>query len=185
MSILFVIGGARSGKSRYAESLAKGHKFYVATAEVSDEEMRQRIEAHKKQRGEGWQTIEAPLDLVGELQKIDGRGNFILVDCLTIWLSNLMVVKLDAEREIELLSETLKKTKGRVVLVSNEVGLGIVPMNAVARAFRDDQGLINQRIAAIADEVVFMAAGLPLVLKKAKRKVPPRKAKSSSRGRRA
>ena len=107
-----------------------------------------------------------PLDLVSALQTIDGKGRFILIDCLTIWLSNLMIVKLDVTRETDMLCEALKKIKAQVVLVSNEVGLGVVPANAVARAFRDEQGFLNQRIAEAADEVVFIAAGLPLTLKK-------------------
>ena len=185
MSIHLVFGGARSGKSRYAESLAKGQKFYVATAEALDDEMVLRIEAHRQRRGQEWETFEVPLDLVGALQTIDGRGRFILVDCLTIWLSNLILVKLDARTEIEMLCECLKTIRSRVVLVSNEVGLGIVPANVMARNFRDDQGFLNQRVAEIADEVVFMVAGLPMVLKKMPRKAPPRKARKSSRSRKA
>jgi adenosylcobinamide kinase/adenosylcobinamide-phosphate guanylyltransferase len=185
MSTLFILGGARSGKSRYAESLAKGQKFYVATAEASDEEMVQRIAAHRLQRGSEWETFEVPLDLAGALQVIDGKGRFILIDCLTIWLSNLMIVKLDVQRETEMLCDVLKSAKAQVVLVSNEVGLGIVPANAVARAFRDEQGFLNQRIAEVADEVVFIAAGLPFTLKKVTRKVPSGKTKKSSRSRKA
>lgn len=185
MSVHLVFGGARSGKSRYAESLAKGQKFYVATAEALDDEMVQRIEAHRQRRGQGWETFEVPLDLVGALQTIDGRGRFILVDCLTIWLSNLILVKLDVRTEIEMLCKCLKTIRSRVVLVSNEVGLGIVPANVMARNFRDDQGFLNQRVAEIADEVVFIVAGLPMVLKKMPRKVPPRKASKSSRSRKA
>ena len=185
MSIHIILGGARSGKSRYAEGMAKGQKFYVATAEALDDEMVQRIDAHRQRRGQGWETFEVPLDLVGALQTIDGKGRFILIDCLTIWLSNLMLVKLDVRREIEMLCECLTKIKSRVVLVSNEVGMGIVPANVLARTFRDDQGFLNQRVAEIADEVVFMVAGLPMVLKKMPRKVPPRKARKSSRSRKA
>jgi adenosylcobinamide kinase/adenosylcobinamide-phosphate guanylyltransferase len=185
MSIHLILGGARSGKSRYAEGMAKGQKFYVATAEALDDEMVQRIDAHRQRRGQGWETFEVPLDLVGALQTIDGKGRFILIDCLTIWLSNLMLVKLDVRREIEMLCECLKTIKSRVVLVSNEVGLGIVPANAMARSFRDDQGFLNQRVAEIADEVVFMTAGLPMVLKKAPRKTQPGATRRSSRSRRA
>jgi adenosylcobinamide kinase/adenosylcobinamide-phosphate guanylyltransferase len=185
MSTLLVLGGARSGKSRYAESLGKGQKFYLATAEASDEEMVQRIANHRQQRGQGWETFEVPLDLVTALQTIDGKGRFILIDCLTIWLSNLMIVKFDVVRETEMLCEALKKMRAQVVLVSNEVGLGIVPANAVARSFRDAQGFLNQRVAETADEVVFMAAGLPLTLKKTARKPPPKKANKSSRSRKA
>jgi adenosylcobinamide kinase / adenosylcobinamide-phosphate guanylyltransferase len=185
MSTLLVLGGARSGKSRYAESLAKGQKIYVATAEASDAEMAERIAAHRQQRGEGWETYEVPLDLPGLLQEIDGKGRFILIDCLTIWMSNLMLAKLDLRAEVEFLCDELKKAKARIVLVSNEVGLGIVPANVMARAFRDEHGVLNQRIAEVADEVVFVVSGLPIVLKKQLLKARPTKTRKSSRSRKA
>jgi len=185
MSTLLILGGARSWKSRYAESLAKGRKIYVATAEASDAEMVARIEMHRQQRGEGWETYEVPLDLPGFLHDIDEKDCFILIDCLTIWMSNLMLAKLDVRAEVEMLCEELKQSKGRVVLVSNEVGLGIVPATPLARQFRDEHGFLNQRVAEAADEVVFMIAGLPMVLKKRARKTPPGKSGKSSRSRRA
>ncbi len=184
--ITFVLGGARSGKSRYAEGLAakhRGPKTYIATAEAIDTEMRDRIALHRTQRGEGWNTLEAPLDLVATLA--GSKTGFVLVDCITVWIGNLMHHRRDVHAEIQNLCETLSATKTRIVIVSNEVGLGIVPDNALARAFRDEQGFANQRIAEIADEVIFVAAGLPTVLKKAGRKPASRGRAVSSRGRRA
>ena len=169
MSIL-VLGGARSGKSRYAESLAGAEKFYIATAQAFDAEMQARIAAHRAQRGQGWQTFEAPLDVADQLQALDARGRFILIDCLTLWISNLMHAKRDVGAEVEKLCHMLELAKAKVVLVSNEVGQGIVPENALARAFRDQQGFANQRLAQAVDEVVLVVAGLPMVLKKARRK---------------
>jgi adenosylcobinamide kinase / adenosylcobinamide-phosphate guanylyltransferase len=169
MTSLLVLGGARSGKSRYAESLAKGQKYYIATGQAFDDEMQERITAHRTQRGGGWNTLEAPLHVVDTLREIDGKGRFILIDCLTIWIGNLMHEKLDVLAEVERLCAALAKAKAHVAVVSNEVGLGIVPDNAMARAFRDLQGFANQRMARAADEVVFIAAGVPLVLKKSRR----------------
>ncbi len=180
MTILLVLGGARSGKSRYAESLAKGQKYYIATGQAFDEEMQERIAAHRAQRGGGWNTLEAPLRVVDTLKEIDGKGRFILIDCLTIWIGNLMHEKWDVLAEVEKFFAVLVQAKARVVIVSNEVGLGIVPDNALAREFRDLQGYANQRVAQAADEVVFIAAGLPLLLKKSGRAASTgRKAKSS------
>ena len=165
MSVVLVLGGARSGKSRFAESLAHQPANYIATAQAFDDEMRERIAAHKVQRGTKWVTHEEPLDLVATLQKIDDLGNFILVDCLTLWLSNLLLAERDCDAEIEKLVAHLKSATSRIVIVSNEVGLGIVPDNKLARAFRDVQGLANQRVAEVALSVVFMVAGLPLTVK--------------------
>lgn len=185
MSSLLVIGGARSGKSRYAESLAKGERVYVATAQAWDDEMKARIAQHQEQRGMGWKTIEAPLDLVSVLQAEDKARRFILVDCLTLWISNLMHHEADIAREIDALCNCMGKLKARVVLVSNEVGQGIVPDNAMARAFRDWQGLCNQRIASVADEVTMVVAGIPVPVKKPRRgQGTARRARSVS-GRRA
>lgn len=166
-SVTLVLGGARSGKSRFAESLAgktMAPKTYIATAEAFDAEMRQRIARHQAERGDGWTTLEAPFDLVGALASC-GEG-FVLVDCLTVWLNNLIYRERDVTAEVGSLCQALKVTTRDVVLVSNEVGLSIVPDNALARRFRDEQGLANQRIAEIADEVYFIAAGLPLALKR-------------------
>jgi adenosylcobinamide kinase/adenosylcobinamide-phosphate guanylyltransferase len=160
-----VIGGARSGKSRYAESLIAALPppwIYVATAQAHDAEMAERIAAHRARRGGQWRTIEAPRDLVGAL-----RANNLaptLIDCLTLWLSNLMLADADIDAEIDRLEGELASTS-KVVLVANEVGSGIVPDNALARRFRDWQGILNQRIAARADRVVLVVAGLPLVVK--------------------
>ncbi len=176
----FVLGGARSGKSRYAEGLAgkhRGRKIYIATAEAFDGEMRERIAKHRQQRGQDWETIEAPLDFVETLASFS--TGFVLIDCITVWIGNLMHHGRDVRADVERLCEALARTKVRAVVVSNEVGLGIVPENALARAFRDEQGLANQRIAELADDVIFLTAGLPTVLKKPLRK-PPLKAKAKS-----
>jgi adenosylcobinamide kinase / adenosylcobinamide-phosphate guanylyltransferase len=162
-----VLGGARSGKSRFAEGLAQGFdgapKTYIATAEPFDEEMRQRIARHREQRAaHGWTTLEAPLDPAAALRQVRG---FILLDCITVWLGNLMHHGRDINESVEGLLAALGETQSRVVLVSNEVGLSIVPENAMARRFRDEQGIANQKLSAAVDEVFFIAAGLPLRLK--------------------
>ena len=163
-----ILGGARSGKSRYGESLVTarpGPWTYIATAEAFDDEMRARIAAHRADRGAGWRTVGATLALPGAIVCEQAAGRPILVDCLTLWLSNLMLAKRPIEPEVEQLLGVLRAVSVPIVLVSNEVGMGIVPDNALARAFRDQQGRLNQRVAAIANTVVFMAAGLPLFLK--------------------
>jgi len=185
MTVTLVLGGARSGKSRYAESLGRGEKYYLATAEVFDAEMRARIEAHVKQRGDNWHTMEEPLDIVAALKRLDGKGRFILVDCVTFWISNLMHVKRNVAAEVAGLCAALKSVKARVVVVSNEVGQGIVPDNALARAFRDEQGFANQHLAAACHVVVFVTAGLPTILKKAKRKPATTRRALSSQSRKA
>jgi adenosyl cobinamide kinase/adenosyl cobinamide phosphate guanylyltransferase len=160
-----VLGGARSGKSRYAERLIAALPppwLYIATAQAHDAEMTERIAAHRARRDTQWRTVEAPRDLVGALRPDNSAP--ILVDCLTLWLSNLMLADADIEAEIDRLEAALVKT-ATVVLVANEVGSGIVPDNALARRFRDLQGILNQRIAARADRVVLVVAGLPLVVK--------------------
>ena len=164
--VTLVLGGARSGKSRFAEGLAAGVagvKTYIATAEALDGEMRERISRHKAERaGEGWSTIEAPLDPVAALRQSAG---FVLLDCVTVWLGNLMHHGGDIPAAMRELCDVLDNTSSTVVLVSNEVGLSIVPENAMARRFRDEQGCANQKLAAVADRVYFVAAGLPLKLK--------------------
>lgn len=164
--VTLVLGGARSGKSRFAERLAEGaaSRTYIATAEPFDDEMRDRIGKHREQRGGGWTTVEAPLDLAEALAAC--TSDFVLVDCVTVWLGNLMHHQRNLRDEVAALCDCLKTQMADVVLVSNEVGLSIVPENAMARRFRDDQGLANQRLAEVADEVYFIAAGLPLTLKK-------------------
>ena len=161
-----MIGGARSGKSRYAEQLVMAQPppwVYLATAEASDDEMKARIAEHRDRRGGRWQTVETPLDLAGSLQEASSAT--ALVDCLTLWLSNLMLAERDVEAEILRLEQVVAARRAPIVLVSNEVGSGIVPDNALARRFRDWQGRLNQRVAASADCVVLMVAGLPMVLK--------------------
>ena len=165
MSVTLILGGARSGKSRLAENLAHGEGHYIATAQAFDDEMRDRIERHKVQRGGGWMTHEEQIALPRVLADVDGNGRFILVDCLTLWLSNLILGDHDWEGPTTALTSVLAGVSADVVLVSNEVGLSIVPDNALGRRFRDAQGILNQRVAAVADNVVFVAAGLPLVLK--------------------
>lgn len=163
-----ILGGARSGKSRHAEAAAKAGGLpcvYVATAEAGDAEMAERIARHRARRGADWATIEAPHELPDVIAAQSNGMRTLLVDCVTLWLSNRLLAGADLEAETAALLAALGRARGRVILVSNEVGLGIVPDNALARQFRDAQGLCNQRIAAVADEVVLMAAGLPLRLK--------------------
>lgn len=163
--ITLVLGGARSGKSSFAEGLARQHggpRTYLATAEAFDDEMRQRIDRHRRQRaGDGWQTLEAPLDPAAVLP----REGLVLIDCVTVWLGNLMHHGRDLPAEVAKFCAALEACPAEVIVVSNEVGLSIVPENAMARRFRDRQGLTNQALAAISDKVYFVAAGLPLKLK--------------------
>lgn len=163
---ILVLGGARSGKSRHAEALVMGHSppwLYVATAEPGDAEMRARIAIHRGRRGAGWRTVEAPLALAAALTETPEAP--ALVDCMTLWLSNLMLAGVDHDAAADALEAALRRRAASTVLVANEVGSGIVPDNALARRFRDAAGLLNQRIAALADRVVLVMAGLPLVLK--------------------
>jgi adenosylcobinamide kinase/adenosylcobinamide-phosphate guanylyltransferase len=167
-AITLVLGGARSGKSAYAESLLDTHtgrRIYLATAEVRDDEMAARVKLHRDRRDPDWGLVEEPLALPERLVAETEKGAAVLVDCLTLWLSNVML----AEREVEVacaaLEASLGQCGGPVIFVANEVGLGIVPDNRLARDFRDHAGRLNQRMAARADHVVFIAAGLPLTLK--------------------
>jgi len=163
-----VLGGARSGKSRHAQSLAEaggGRLVFVATAQAFDDEMTARIARHRADRDLRWQTVEAPLDLGAAIGRLDAPGTTVLVDCLTLWASNLLLSGKALEPELLALLATAESARGRLILVSNEVGLGIVPDNALAREFRDMAGTINQRVAAVVDHVHFIAAGLPLMLK--------------------
>lgn len=166
--LTLVLGGARSGKSRYAEGLVTACPspwVYVATAQAFDDEMTDRIAQHRSRRAAGWTTIEAPLALATLVAEHAAARAPVLIDCLTLWLSNVMLAGHDVASACTELVETLAAAEGPLVIVSNEVGLGIVPDNALARAFRDAQGRLNQDIAARADSVVLMAAGLPLKLK--------------------
>jgi adenosylcobinamide kinase/adenosylcobinamide-phosphate guanylyltransferase len=164
-----VLGGARSGKSAFAEKLASEsalEKIYIATATAGDDEMCARITHHKTRRGDTWRTVEEPLDLAGVCAREARSGHILLVDCLTLWLSNLMHAEHDIETETQRLTEVLQQRSCPVVLVSNEIGLGLVPETALGRQFRDEQGRLNQRVAACVDEVAFVVAGLPLWIKR-------------------
>src|SRR5262245_44090553 len=165
--LTLVIGGARSGKSRYAETLIEsepGPRIYLATAEAHDKEMADRIAEHRGRRDRNWQTIEAPHDLAGALGALPPRSA-VLLDCPTPWLSNRLLADADIDRETVDLERARASHDGAVVAVSNDVGSGIVPDNELARRFRDLQGALNQRIAAKASRVVLMVAGLPLAVK--------------------
>jgi adenosylcobinamide kinase/adenosylcobinamide-phosphate guanylyltransferase len=167
MAIILITGGARSGKSARAEARAlafAGKPVYVATAEALDSEMAERIARHRARRGNDWLEREVPLELVATLVETDGAG-VRLVDCLTLWLSNLLHAERDWATEATRLADALGRQKSPVVLVTNEVGLGIVPDNALARQFRDAAGILNQMIARVADEVEFVVAGLPMRVK--------------------
>lgn len=164
-----VLGGARSGKSAFAERLAWDsglEKIYIATATAGDDEMHARISHHKARRGDTWRTVEEPSDLAEACLREARPGHIILVDCLTLWLSNLMLAERDIETKTQRLTEVLQKRPCPIVLVSNEVGLGLVPETPLGRRFRDEQGRLNQRIAACVDDVAFIAAGLPLWIKR-------------------
>jgi adenosylcobinamide kinase/adenosylcobinamide-phosphate guanylyltransferase len=166
--VTLVLGGGRSGKSRHAEALVEGQPgacIYLATAEASDREMAERSRRHRARRGRRWQTLEEPLDLADALRGAARPEAAVLVDCLTLWLSNLLGAGRDVDAEIDGLVAILPKLAGSVVFVSNEVGLGIVPEGALARAFVDHAGRLHQAVAAAAPSVLFMAAGLPLALK--------------------
>ncbi len=165
--LYLVLGGARSGKSRHAEGLVEAMPppwRYIATAESLDEEMRERIEAHKARRGAEWQTAEAPLELASALDECP-VGTPVLVDCLTLWLSNLMLNDRPVEAAVERFLEALERRRGPTVLVSNEVGLGIVPDNRLGRDFRDTAGALHREVAARAEYVHFMVAGIPMIVK--------------------
>jgi adenosylcobinamide kinase / adenosylcobinamide-phosphate guanylyltransferase len=165
--VTLVLGGARSGKSGYAERLIAASPkpwVYIATAEARDDEMAERIAAHKARREAGWQTIEAPHELPEALAAASPDAP-VLVDCLTLWLSNLMLGSFNVEAMTERLEDTLAARSGQTILVANEVGLGIVPDNALARQFRDAQGILNRRIAAQAQRVIMMVAGIPVAVK--------------------
>ncbi len=161
-----ILGGARSGKSRHALSICgrmRGPHKFIATAQAYDDEMTERIRQHREERADFWHTIEAPIELARAITSVnDGT---VLVDCCTLWLSNVMLAELDIGREADALVESIARAKANVVLVSNEVGSGIVPENRLGRDFRDEQGRLNQRLAEISDTVELVVAGLPLRLK--------------------
>ena len=170
--IIVVTGAARSGKSRYAERRSRelGEKLlYIATAEGRDDEMSERIADHQRRRGGEWITIEEPLELTEALTAQDGKIDCALVDCLTLWMSNLLIARdgQHALEKVEQLLDTMPRLRFSTIFVTNEVGWGIVPDNPLARKFRDLSGWTNQRIAEAAHEVVLMVAGVPMIIKKA------------------
>ena len=170
--VIFVIGGCRSGKStcaiQTAEKVPAEHKIFIATCVPQDDEMKRRVARHQKERSQNWVTVEAPLDLPEAILQNSRRGDVILVDCLTLWVSNLLIETGD-EKKIEdtipQLIEALEKATCPIVLVSNEVGTGIVPENRLARQFRDITGWVNQAVARCANKVVWMVAGIPVTVK--------------------
>ena len=167
MSLTLVLGGARSGKSRYGEAVIEALPApwtYIATAQSFDAEMEARIAQHRARRGPGWHTVEAPLELAEALRAAPGP---VLVDCLTLWLTNVLIGEHDVDAAIGSLEEACAARPAPTVLVSNEVGFGIVPENALARRFRDAAGILHQRLAAKASRVVLMVAGLPMIVKDA------------------
>ncbi len=170
--ITFVIGGCRSGKSSYAlhqaDNISGKNKYFIATSVPTDTEMEERVHAHQKERGKDWRTIEEPVLIHETINQYSQKADAILVDCLTLWVSNLMVASTsqkDLESAVSLLETSLKKSVCPVFLVSNEVGFGIVPENKLARKFRDLAGLVNQRVAAAADRVVMTVAGIDVQIK--------------------
>ena len=169
---MLVLGGAKSGKSRFALNVCNGlqrKRIFLATAQALDQEMKERIKRHQKERGGEWVTVEEPINIVHQIRSMDSEDTVILLDCLTLWLNNLYM-QYDEDQEfirqaIEGLLDQLSIIRGAIVVVSNEVGMGIVPDNRLSRRYRDDAGTANQRIAHIAQKVVVVMAGIPLVLK--------------------
>jgi adenosylcobinamide kinase/adenosylcobinamide-phosphate guanylyltransferase len=170
MPVTLILGGARSGKSRRAEAIAcsLGKRLvYVATAPLieGDQDWLERINKHREQRSKSWQLVEEEVNLITVLSQHDENGVVVLIDCLTLWLSNLIFAGKEIEQEVANLCELLPDLSANIILVSNEVGMGLVPGSPEGRAFRDAQGRLNQQLAALADRVEFIAAGLPLCLK--------------------
>jgi len=169
--IIFITGGCRSGKSRYALDYANRHfskKLYLATGEVLDEEMARRVENHKKARGPEWQTVEEPIKVAEKISQYEDRTEVVLVDCLTLWLSNLLLRWDDESKimvEVDRLAAAAEESRATSIIVSNEVGMGIVPDNPLGRRFRDLSGMANQKIAATADTVIYMVTGIPMFLR--------------------
>ncbi|MDF2687969.1 MAG: bifunctional adenosylcobinamide kinase/adenosylcobinamide-phosphate guanylyltransferase [Microvirga sp.] len=167
---VLVLGGARSGKSRTALQLAEQaslQRIYVATAQAFDDEMRERIALHRLERDRSWQTVDAPFELPQAIQAQTDPDKAVLVDCLTLWLSNIVLAERDPPHETDRLIQAVRDARGPLILVSNEVGQGIVPSTPLGRSFRDEQGRLNQKIAEACDAVVFVAAGCPILLKPA------------------
>jgi adenosylcobinamide kinase / adenosylcobinamide-phosphate guanylyltransferase len=167
---MLVLGGVRSGKSRYADQVARarpGAVTVIATGEARDEEMAARIEAHRRQRDARWRVIEEPVRLAAALRAADSTEGLVIVDCLTLWLSNLLGADDEeaAQRETRALLDALPALPGDCILISNEVGFGIIPASPLARRFGDEAGLLHQRVAALCDRVILLVAGLPLTVK--------------------
>lgn len=165
--LTLILGGQRSGKSAYGEGLIGSDQqaIYLATGQALDEEMTARVALHRKRRGANWTTVEEPLALEAALQEHDQEGRPVLIDSLAMWVCNLLDSDTDVESEIFALVEALKRIKSPVIVVSDEAGLGVIPDNVLGRNFLDQLGAVNQRVASHADRVVFVAAGLPMVLK--------------------
>ncbi|MAW98715.1 MAG: bifunctional adenosylcobinamide kinase/adenosylcobinamide-phosphate guanylyltransferase [Sphingomonas sp.] len=164
---ILILGGARSGKSSHAQRIAEsvpGERVFIATAQAFDDEMRDRIARHRTDRDERWRTVEAPMDLIAAIRANDGADRVILVDCLTLWLSNLLLAGRDLDAETDALAALIPMLSATIIMVSNEVGLSIVPDNALARRFRDAAGTLNQRLARICDAADFVVAGHPIRL---------------------
>ena len=168
MSLTFILGGARSGKTAYAlgqaQRASQGRLTMIATAQALDAEMTERIARHQAERDEAWTTIEAPLDLAGAVRGL-GPGDVAVIDCLTLWLTNHMLVEAQIAPAVADLVDALAQSPATLIVISNEVGQGIVPDNALARRFRDEAGWMHQKVAAAADRVEAVMAGLPLPLK--------------------
>ena len=169
--VTFILGGARSGKSAFAEKICQElavaenkQLIYIATAEAFDQEMQERIDLHIRRRGDHWQTINSPLDLADQIRNLTS-DQVVLVDCLTIWLNNLIYHEKNIQQALDDLSQALTTVPCSVIFVSNEIGLGLVPMDKLSRRFRDHSGTMNQQIAALANTVYFVAAGLPIKMK--------------------
>ena len=162
-----ILGGARSGKSLFAENVLEHYqqKTYLATAVANDSEMKRRVEKHRARRGPSWQTIEESIDITDVISTHGEKGGPLLLDCLTLWAMNLLSAGLDHHQEVKRLSDTLEQIPGPVVMVSNEIGLGVIPETKLSRLFVDLQGDINQAVAEVSDRVIFVAAGLPIVMK--------------------
>ncbi|PCE25126.1 bifunctional adenosylcobinamide kinase/adenosylcobinamide-phosphate guanylyltransferase [Paraburkholderia acidicola] len=175
--LTFVLGGARSGKSAHAEQLASDSALpvtYIATARIADAEFAERVAHHRERRPAHWRLLEAPLDLAGAVTATDAPGQCILIDCLTLWLANLLCppdgtpASDDSAQRLAAFEHALAQAAGKIIIVSNEIGLGVVPLGAATRLYVDELGRLNQRIAALSSEVTMMVAGLPLTLKTAR-----------------
>lgn len=168
---ILITGGCRSGKSRHALTLAReifGDKLYVATAEALDSEMSTRIAKHRQERGQGWETHEEPKDVIKVFRQLENRSGILIVDCLTLWLSNLLIAENQPEyilKEADRLMDQSERMKCQLIFVTNEVGAGIVPDNKLARDYRDIVGAVNQIVAQRCDEVVHMVSGIPVKIK--------------------